>query len=186
MTPVHIAYALAQFAPQIIRWISGDKAGDAAEEIVGIANSVAGTEGTGADAFKVFKENREKAIEFQTAVMKNSSDLDKAYLEDRQNARQRDVELAKAGVRNVRANAMVLLDVVGLLACLGGMLGLGYFRARYPDAIGEGTFGALLAQLSTLASFFGLCLRDAHQFEFGSSRGSQMKDEIIARAPAIK
>jgi hypothetical protein len=29
-------------------------------------------------------------------------------------------------------------------------------------------------------------LRDAHQFEFGSSRGSEMKTELLARAPAVK
>jgi hypothetical protein len=48
-------------------------------------------------------------------------------------------------------------------------------------------FGALLSQLSVITSLFGLCLRDAYQFEFGSSRGSRLKDEAEvekARSPA--
>jgi hypothetical protein len=35
--------------------------------------------------------------------------------------------------------------------------------------------------ISAIASFFGLGLRDAHQFEFGSSRGSQEKTDILAK-----
>lgn len=78
---------------------------------------------------------------------------------------------------NTRANAMIAMDVVGLLFGLLSMLLLGYLRARYPDAISEGVFTALLTQLSTLTAVFALCLRDAHQFEFGSSRGSKEKSE---------
>jgi hypothetical protein len=98
---------------------------------------------------------------------------------DRADARKRDTAMIAAGVSNKRANWMVALDVVGLLACLAGMMGLGWFKAAYPNEITEGTFSALLVQLSTLASFFGLCLRDAHQFEFGSSRGSRDKDALV-------
>lgn len=71
---------------------------------------------------------------------------------------------------------MVSLDVLGLLASLAAMLALGLAKASHPEAVSEGVFGALLAQLSTITGYFGLCLRDAHQFEFGSSRGSKEKD----------
>lgn len=33
----------------------------------------------------------------------------------------------------------------------------------------------------SIAGFFGLGLRDAHQFEFGSSRGSQEKNELLVK-----
>jgi hypothetical protein len=35
--------------------------------------------------------------------------------------------------------------------------------------------------LSAISGIFGACLRDAHQFEFGSSRRSQIKDATIAQ-----
>ncbi len=41
MDPISIAFGLAQFAPQIIKWITGsDKAADAAEKVVDIAEAV--------------------------------------------------------------------------------------------------------------------------------------------------
>jgi hypothetical protein len=39
--------------------------------------------------------------------------------------------------------------------------------------------------VSTIAGFFGLGLRDAHLFKFGSSRGSVDKTELLAKAPPI-
>ena len=67
-----------------------------------------------------------------------------------------------------RSDVMVLCDFLGLIACLAVL-------ALFHDKLsGEAT-----VLLSTIASFFGLSLRDAHQFEFGSSRGSRDKDEII-------
>lgn len=181
MDPITIAMGLAQFAPTIVKWISGsDKAAEAAATVVGIAQEVTG-KGNGAEAFQAMKADPALVLQFRERLAGQEAELDKAFLADRADARRRDVALAQAGVRNRRADYMVLLDVIGLLASLAGMMGLGYVKAKYPDAVTEGVFGALLAQLSTLASYFGLCLRDAHQFEFGSSRGSQEKSEILAR-----
>jgi len=185
MDPISIAMGLAQFAPAVLKWITGsDKAEAAAGKVVEIAQIVTGKQG--AEAVEAMKLDPALALQFRQAVMANEADLDKAYLADRQDARRRDVELAKAGVHNARANWMVAMDVVGLIFSLAAMMGLGYLKSKYPEAISEGVFGALLAQLSTMASYFGLCLRDAHQFEFGSSRSSRDKDEIIARSPPIK
>jgi len=179
MDPITVAFGLAQFAPQILKWLTGsDKAADAAATVVDIAKKVTGRDD---DVVAALKADPALALKFRQAVMDNEADLDKAYLADRQDARKRDVQLAQAGVTNSRANAMVAMDVIGLLFGLGGMLLLGYYKAKYPEAISEGVFGALLAQLSTITSYFGLCLRDAHQFEFGSSRGSRIKDDIAAQ-----
>ena len=68
-----------------------------------------------------------------------------------------------------RKNAMILGDVVGLVACLVVLV-------YVPELPGE-----VRGIISTIAGFFGLGLRDAHQFEFGSSRGSQDKTELLAK-----
>jgi hypothetical protein len=39
--------------------------------------------------------------------------------------------------------------------------------------------GEVVGLLSAISGIFGACLRDAHQFEFGSSRSSQVKDQTI-------
>lgn len=50
-----------------------------------------------------------------------------------------------------------------------------------PDLPGE-----VRGIISTIAGFFGLGLRDAHQFEFGSSRGSEMKTDLLSKAQPVR
>lgn len=170
MDPITIGLALAsQFAPSIVKYFTNsDTAATVAGQVVDIAKTVTGKD-TPEAAQAAIQADPALAIQFQTAVMANETDLVKAMLADVQSARLRDVELAKAGRRNVRADVMVLLDVVGLISCL---VVLCFFRDRIP--------GEAVGLISTVAATFGLCLRDAHQFEFGSSRSSQVKDQSIA------
>lgn len=167
---IPIALSLAgQFAPAIIKYFTNsDTAATVAGQVVEIAKTVTGTD-TPEAAVSALQADPALALQFQTAVMANEADLDKAFLADRQDARARDVKLAQAGVTNKRADIMVLLDVVGLIACL---VVLCFFRENIP--------GEAVGLISTVAATFGLCLRDAHQFEFGSSRSSQAKDATIS------
>lgn len=170
---------LAQFAPAIIKWVSGsDQAEQAASAVVDIAKQVTGR-GTGEEALAALQADPALAVEYRKAVMASEADLDKAYLADRQDARRRDVALAEAGVKNSRANWMVFMAAAGTICGFVGMCVLGYLKARHSAALNDGVFGALLAQLSTITAYFGLCLRDAFQFEFGSSRGSKDKDDAM-------
>lgn len=179
MDPISTAFALAQFAPQIIKWITGsDKAAEAAGTVVDIATAVTG-KATGSEALSAITADPAMVLEFRRAIMANEADLDKAYLADRADARRRDTALAQAGRRNVRADVMVAVDAIGLIVCL-------LVLALYADQLR----GEAIALISTVASIFGLCLRDAHQFEFGSSRGSADKSadmrtmlEQITRRP---
>ena len=167
MDPISIALGLAQFAPAIAKWVTGsDKAADAATAVIDIAKQVTGS--TEPDqALRSIQADPELAIRFKEAVMASESDLDKAYLQDRQNARQRDVDMRKLGYVNHRADMMIAFDVIGLVSCL---IVLSLFRDKMP--------GEVVGLLSSIAGIFGICLRDAHQFEFGSSRGSKEKDII--------
>jgi hypothetical protein len=182
MDPITAAMALAQFAPKIVKWVSGsDKAAEAAGAVVALANEVTATKGP-ADAVQALQADPALVLQFRDKIEEREAELDKAFLADMQDARRRDVELRRVGDHNKRADFMVAMDVFGLVGTLVAMLVLGWFKAKHSDAITEGVFGALLAQLSTMASYFGLCLRDAHQFEFGSSRGSREKDVLIGSA----
>lgn len=169
MDPISIAFGLAQVAPSILRWITGsERAEAAAQQVVKIAEQVTGH--TGLEVLEALKVDQSLALQFRQAIAAQEAELDRAFLADRQDARQRDVELHKAGYRNTRADLMVAGAVVGLIACLVALVG---FRDGLP--------GEAVGIISTVAGIFGACLRDAFAFEFGSSRGSREKDELLAR-----
>lgn len=181
MDPITIGLGLAQFAPSLLRYFgAGEKSAAVAEQVIGIAKQVTGA-ADGEAALAQLQQDPKLAQEFNMAALKANSDLEAAYLADVGDARKRDIALHQAGFANKRADLMVLMDVVGLICGVVGMLVLGYVKAKHPEAVSEGVFAALLTQLSTITSYFGLCLRDAHQFEFGSSRGSRNKDLMASK-----
>lgn len=172
MEPISLAIALAsQFAPGIVKAITGSsKAAEVAGKVVGIAQTITGTN-TPEAAAEVLKTDPDKLIEFQQRMADIELEEERMRYANVADARNRDIEVRKvSGGQNHRADYMVLMDVVGLIACL---VVLCFYRKEIPaEAVGL---------ISTIAAAFSLCLRDAHQFEFGSSRGSQAKDNTIDR-----
>lgn len=168
MEPITLALSLAQFAPSLLRFFGvGEKSTTIAEKVIGFAQTVTGAQ-NGEAALAALQADPKLAQEFNLAALRADTELEQAYLADRKDARARDVALHQAGFANKRADWMVVGDVVGLVACLTV---LALFRKDIP--------GEVVSLLSTVASIFGLCLRDAHQFEFGSSRGSRDKDVLL-------
>lgn len=167
---VPIALEIARVAaPGMIKWLSGsDKAAEVAEQVVAVAQEVTGAADPPAALAKL-KADPNLVIQLQGRYVELDVELEKAYLADRQDARRMAVEVVKAGGFD-RKNAMIVGDVVGLVACIVVLVCV-------PDLPGE-----VRGIISTIAGFFGLGLRDAHQFEFGSSRGSQEKNELLAKA----
>lgn len=168
---VPLALALAQFAPSLMRFFgAGEASAAVADQVAGIAKSVTGA-ASPEEALSMLRANAQLAQEFQLAVLRQDGELERAYLSDRQSARGRDVEVRKlTGGTNTRADVMIVGAVVGLLACLGALM---FFRREIS--------GEAVGIISTVAGIFGACLRDAFQFEFGSSRGSRDKDELLAQ-----
>lgn len=164
-----IVLSLAQFAPSILRFFgAGEASAAVADKVASVAQSVTGAS-TPQEALDAIKASAQMQADFARRVIDIDAELEGAYLADRQDARKRDIEFIKAGKTNSRANAMVAFDALGLIACL---VVLAFFRKDIP--------GEVVGLVSTIASIFGLCLRDAHQFEFGSSRGSREKDDLLA------
>lgn len=169
MDPISIALALAQFAPSLMRFFGiGDKSVAVAEKAVDIAKQITG-QPTGPEAIEAMRQNAQMAHEFNMAVLKADGELEQAYLDDRKDARGRDIEVRRLnGGDNKRADVMVALAALGLISCL---LTLIFFRKEIP--------GEAVGIISTIGGIFGACLRDAFQFEFGSSRGSRDKDAML-------
>lgn len=166
MDPITIAMGLAQFAPAILKWITGsDKAAEAAGKVVEIAQAVTGK--TGPDAVAALQADPALVLQFRQAVMANETDLDKAYLVDRADARKRDTAFISAGRYNWRGDLLSLLAVGGLVFCV-------WFIARDAD-MPERAVNAIMFVAGVLAA----AVRDVYGFEFGSSRGSKEKDEAL-------
>jgi hypothetical protein len=192
MPPVLLALDLARrFAPGLVRLLKGPDAAAVAQTVLDTAAGVAGVPEP-QEAAERLKQDPALAHayamrlldleELQTKLRaEDERDARQAGLADVGGARQRDVRLRELGQQNFRADRMVALAVWGLLGSVAALCALSYLKATYPDAINDGVFGALLTQITTIGSYFGLSLRDAFTFEFGSSRGSRMKDEALAK-----
>lgn len=166
MDPVTIAMGLAQFAPQIIKWVTGsEKAADAAGQVVAIAETVTGR--AGPEAVEALQADPALVLQFRQAVMASEADLDKAYLADRADARKRDFKFLEVGKRNVRADLMFVLAVA--VTC--GLVWVVWQDQGINEYV-KGIFTLVLGR------FLGY-LDNIYNFEFGSTRSSKAKDATI-------
>jgi len=171
MDLITLAVSLAQFAPGLMRFFgAGDAPAAVAQKAVDIAMTITGA-ANGQAALTALAGDPALAQNYNLAVMAADTTLVGLYLADVQDARRRDLDLHKTGYTNRRADYMVAGDVVGLIACLVILV---FFRDKIP--------GEVVGLLSAIAAAFAACLRDAHQFEFGSSRSSREKDILLGKA----
>ncbi|GAA4401297.1 hypothetical protein [Quisquiliibacterium transsilvanicum] len=160
MDPISLAMGLAQFAPQIIRWVSGsDKAEQAARQVVDIAQAVTGKPGP--EAVEALQFDAKLALEFRRAVMDHELAMDAAYLQDRQHARATHRDHWMPWVLTLTLAAMVALLVAGL------------FALPTPPENREVVYliaGQLIGAFGTAVAYW-----------LGSSRGSAQKQTLIER-----
>lgn len=166
MDAISIAFGLAQFAPQVIKWLTGsDKAADAAGAVVEIAETVTGRKG--AEALDALKADPALVLQFRQSVIAQEADLDKAYLADRADARKRDAVFIASGSRNYRADFMFLL-AVAMIAALVWLVWKDPSINEYMKGIFTLVLGRFLGYLDNI-----------YNFEFGSTRASKTKDATI-------
>lgn len=163
------AIALSELVPSISKWMSSfqdspDSMEKMAQKVVVLAKTLTKKEDA-MEAVQILSQDPKLLNEYQKALLSFEIDLEKAYLEERWNARTRDAALIVTGRSNTRADIMVVAAALGLLFCL---IALGYYQDALP--------GEAVGIISTIAGIFGSCLKDAYAFEFGSSRGSKTKD----------
>ena len=190
MIPLAIELA-TRFLPSLVGKLAGDKAGKIAEVVLNTATGVTGAMTPG-EALVRLNANAQLAHEYRMALMSNEvvmahlaaeerKDERQGELQNLQGARARDTDMRKVtGGQNSRADYMVLMAAAGVGLGMCGLGGLAWLKAMHPAEISEGVFAAILTQLVNIVGIFGLCLRDAFTFEFGSSRGSRVKDETAA------
>lgn len=168
MDPVTIALALAsQYAPSIIKYMSNSNtAASVANQVLDIAKTVTGKATVG-EARAVLELDPMKQMEFERAIMDNDAQLQQAYLADVQNARARDVEMAKVGMKNTRANALAAAAILLVMVCLFIVV----WNSTADDWV-KGTITLILGRaLGWVEQIFS--------FEFGTTRTSRTKDDTI-------
>lgn len=185
MTWKDVGNVVGKAAP-VIGGLLGGPVGAAAGKLVA---NVLGCEESPEEVQAELAKNPEAFVKLKTAEIEHKGKLAELALEEKrlmaetgikhreidtadiQNARRRDIEMRNGGQSNTRANLMILGDVLGLVVCL-----VVIYMLR--DATGAGV-GEIRGILTAVTGYFGLGLRDAHQFEFGSSRGSKEKDLML-------
>ena len=93
---------------------------------------------------------------------------------DRESARDRDAKLGQAGKRNYRADAMFILSVMVVVALV---------LLVWKDTTLDEYFKGIITLV--LGRFLGY-LDNIFNFEFGTTRGSALKTELLAKAPAVR
>lgn len=173
---------LSAIAPSVIKWIAGDDAGKVAEKVAAVAGQVLGNTDDPRTAFNALPPDKQAElrmalarIEADAEASRRQSELDvlRTEIQDRMDARARDVALVKAGTGNLRSNIMVSGAFIVLIVCVGVVLAYGLKNWALT--------GEAIAIVSTVATGALACLKDAFGFEFGSSRSSKDKDAVLAK-----
>lgn len=167
MDPITLAMGLAQFAPGIIKLLTGsDKAGDVAQAVVGVAQAVTGAP-TPEAALEQIKADPNKVLEFQQAMAAQQMEMERAYLADVQNARARDIAIVQATGRNTRANVLAAGAGFIVIVCLAVVV----WQSGMDDYV-----------KATISLILGRALGWIEQvmsFEYGLTRESAKKDDTI-------
>jgi hypothetical protein len=106
------ALALAEMVPSLTRWFTPgrDKEGQktkVVEKVVEIAKNLTHTKDA-ATALSVLEKNPSLMVDFQKEVLRYDRELEMSFLDDRQDARSRDIQFLASGKTNIRADIMVV------------------------------------------------------------------------------
>lgn len=169
MEPLSIVLGLAKFAPQLIKWATGNTAASEVAAIaVDVATKVAGVSEPEAAITKLTNDPV-LAAEFANKIADREADLTKAYLLDVDSARQmQSTALAQGDVFSKR--------FVYYFATAWSSFAMMYFTWA--------TFGEVANQRmadTILGVLIGTCLSSFFQFFYGTTVRSGHKDEIISR-----
>lgn len=164
---IPLAMQLGQIVPGILKLMTGsDKVEEIAGKVIDVARSVTGIDAP-EFAVQAIQADPAKMMEFQLAMGAQQADFERMYLADTQSARARDVELAKAGIKNHRANALAGVALLLVVLCM--------LVVVWNSNLNE--YGKL-----TLSLVLGRALGWVDQifsFEYGTTRASKAKDDTI-------
>lgn len=160
---------VVQLAPALAKVFGASRnASEVAEIAASVAKSVTGLPDN-QGALEALRASPQLLIEYQRVLLEQETSFEKLYIDDKKDARLRDVEFLKAGTRNYRSDFLVgntVLVVFTILAIV-----------TFVPNINEYAKGAL----TTILGVFLNQLNNVYSFEFGSTRKSEDKDKLAAQ-----
>jgi hypothetical protein len=164
---IDLALTLARrFAPHLVRRLAGPRAGDVAEQVLGLAQTITGATDP-ADVERRLAEDVEKAHAFRVKAADLDAELEQAYLADRQDARDMRLKLAALGQTDWMMCAVGAIVVLGFVATV-----LAAFFAELTEQQRYLVF--------SLAGLLGGMSSQVVSYFFGSSRGSAEKTRLMS------
>ena len=171
MEPISILLGLAQFAPQLIKWVTGnDKAAEVAAIAVDVAKTCTGTKDA-AGALAKLAIDPAAAAAFADKLQEREADLSKAYLADTANARA--MQIAALQQDDVFSKRFVYY-----FACAWSAFAMLYFTFVTFGTVP--TSGTRMAD-TILGVLIGTVITGFFNFFFGSSARSAAKDVTIQK-----
>lgn len=169
MDPITIAMGLAQFAPAVIKYLTGsDKAEEVAGKVVEVAQAVTG-KATPDEAASALQADPALQLQFRQAVMANELEWERLFLADIDGARKRDTAIMTATGHNRRA------DILAGLACMTVILCL--VIVVWASGINEFAKGTITLILGRALGW----VEQIFSFEFGTTRSARVKDDTISK-----
>jgi hypothetical protein len=162
------AIALFNLLPTALKLFGQDKPAEIVEKAVSIAKVVTG-ETTPEAALESVQADPEKMAQYIKEGEERAITWFKLYLEDTQNARERDIKLRELGHKNTRANILVVIAFVLLAVCITVVVWMSDLN-EYAKGIITLFVGRALGWIEQVFSF-----------EFGTTRSSKQKDATIEK-----
>ena len=183
MDPTTIAMGLAQFVPQLAKWITGsDKAEQVAQKAIDIARSVTGAQ-TGEDALEAIKANPDMVLQYRTAVLAQEVEMrklgieeTKVFVDDTQDARDKFSQNDRVFYLGV----VVLVAFASLSAF--SLVGCYQLLTKGLNGVDAGTVAAVATFVGTVIGYMAANAQQVISFFFGSSQGSKDKSDAMAQA----
>lgn len=161
MDPITIAMGLAQFAPQLIKWISGsDKAADVAQKAVDVAETVTGKKGT--EALDAIKADPALQLQYRQAVLNQQVEFEKLAVENAKdiNATMRAEAAAEHWPSYSWRPAIGFAVAIDLVLCgltvFAAYVAAMWFGKPEPLAHLPGMIGAMAALVGMAAPILGI------------------------------
>lgn len=165
---IPLLIAASNIAPILTKFLGmGDATQKVAEKVADVATAITGITDP-QEAIKKVQEDPAARSQFLLQVNAQYMTWDKMFLEDTQNARDRDVKLQTAGFRNNRANALTAFAASMICIILAIII--------FKTSMDEWVKGVLLVYVGRLWGY----LDQIFSFEFGTTKHSAAKDLTIA------
>ncbi len=163
MEPISIAMGLAQFAPQLLKWITGsEKAEQVAQKAIDIATTVTGKT-TGDEAIKALQADPNlvlqyrqavlaQELEFQTLAVQNAADINKTMQSE-----STSEHWPTYSWRPAIGFSFALLAIIGGLTAAISYIGVMFFSVK-PEVLNylPAMLGAEAAIMATMAPVLGV------------------------------